>query len=190
LAYVPEGYDPQVSYGLLISLHAAGGDKEEELLARWKAVCDRHDLILVAPRAQNPNQWGPRDRDFIAKLLEDVQATYKIDRGRVVAHGYQSGGAMAYIVAFANRDLVRAVAAVDAPLVTSPPENEPIHRLAFYTTTSAKGRTPAKAIAAAVERLREMKYPVTVRDLGDEGRYLNDEELAELVRWIDSLDRI
>lgn len=190
LAYVPESYDPQMHYGLVIWLHASGGDKEEELLARWKSVCDSHDLILVAPRSQNPNQWGPRDRDFIAKLLEDVQGTYSIDRHRVAAHGYQSGGAMAYVVAFANRDLVRAVAAVDAPLVASPPENEPIHRLAFYTTTSAKGRTSAKQIEAAVKRLREMKYPVTVRDLGEEGRYLNDEELAELVRWIDSLDRI
>jgi len=93
-------------------------------------------------------------------------------------------------VAFANRDLVRAVAAVDSPLVASPPENEPVHRLAFYTTTSAKGRTPAKQVEAAVKRLREMKYPVTIRDLGEEGRYLNDDELAELVRWIDSLDRM
>jgi serine protease Do len=190
LAYVPETYDPQVGYGLLIWLHASGGDKEEELLSRWKAACEANSLILVAPRSQNPNQWGPRDRDFIGKVLEDVRATYNIDRHRVVAHGYQSGGAMAYIVAFANRDLVRAVAAVDGTLVVPPPENEPINRLAFFTTKSGKGRTPARQVDAIVSRLREMKYPVTVRDLGEEGRYLSDDELAELVRWMDTLDRM
>ena len=40
-----------------------------------------------------------------------------------------------------------------------------------------------------VDRLSEMKYPVTVKDLGEEERPLNDDERAELVRWIDTLDR-
>jgi hypothetical protein len=35
-----------------------------------------------------------------------------------------------------------------------------------------------------------MKYPVTVKDLGKESRNLNADELAELMRWIDTLDRI
>ena len=35
-----------------------------------------------------------------------------------------------------------------------------------------------------------MKIPVTVKNLGDVPRYLNAEELAELARWIDTLDRI
>ena len=34
-----------------------------------------------------------------------------------------------------------------------------------------------------------MKYPVTVKSLGPEPRYLNGDELDELVRWIDTLDR-
>ena len=38
--------------------------------------------------------------------------------------------------------------------------------------------------------MRKAKIPVTVKNLGDVPRYLNAEELAELVRWIDTLDRI
>jgi hypothetical protein len=34
-----------------------------------------------------------------------------------------------------------------------------------------------------------MLYPVTVKDLGEQPGYLNDEQLAELARWIDTLDR-
>jgi hypothetical protein len=35
-----------------------------------------------------------------------------------------------------------------------------------------------------------MNYPVTQRRFDGQGRYLDDVELDELVRWIDSLDRI
>jgi len=35
-----------------------------------------------------------------------------------------------------------------------------------------------------------MKVPVTLKDLGEQPRYLNADELAELARWIDMLDRI
>ncbi len=38
--------------------------------------------------------------------------------------------------------------------------------------------------------LREKKFPVTEKDLGKKPRDLNDDELSELVRWIDTLDRI
>jgi hypothetical protein len=35
-----------------------------------------------------------------------------------------------------------------------------------------------------------MKYPVTVREPAAADAYLSDAELAELVRWIDGLDRL
>ena len=98
---------------------------------------------------------------------------------------------MAYLVASTNQDLVRAVAVVDAPLPrqTQPPEADPVHPLAFYTTLATKSET-STAVEAGIKRLREMKYPVTVKTVGEQARYLTDAELAELVRWFDSLDRL
>ena len=37
---------------------------------------------------------------------------------------------------------------------------------------------------------RQEKIPVTVKNLGEASRELNADELAELVRWIDMLDRM
>ena len=34
------------------------------------------------------------------------------------------------------------------------------------------------------------KYAVSTKDLGEAARYLTADELAELIRWVDSLDRI
>ena len=64
-----------------------------------------------------------------------------------------------------------------------------MHRLAFYTTLATKTEQTA-AIEAGIKRLRELKYPVVVQDVGEQARYLTAEELEELARWFDSLDRI
>ncbi len=108
ILYVPTGYDPAVPHGVVIWLHEASGLKDdkqvEELLARWKPLCDLHDLILVAPKSEDPLQWNPgKEVAFVAQAVEKVRATYHVDDARIVAHGYQAGGAMAFAVAFAQR---------------------------------------------------------------------------------------
>ncbi len=85
--------------------------------------------------------------------------------------------------------MIRAVAAVEAAPLTPPPENDPAHRLAVYVASAAKSPF-AKLIELAVATMRQEKIPVVVKSLGATPRYLNAAELAELVRWIDTLDRI
>jgi len=188
-AYIPEAYQPDVSYGVVIWLHAPGGFDFKELLARWKSHCDRHDLILLAPKSADPQRWAPGEVTLVEKLLDQVRSTYTVDPARVVVHGHEGGGTLAYMIAFGHRELIRAAAVVDAPLAGRPPENDPLHRLAIYLTTAKKSRH-AEAVKQSTALLRQMKIPVTLKDLGEDPRYLNDEELAELVRWIDMLDRI
>jgi pimeloyl-ACP methyl ester carboxylesterase len=188
-AYVPEAYHPEVPYGVVIWLHAPGGLDFQKLLARWKPHCDRHDLILLAPKSADPQRWDPGEVTLVERLLEQLRSTYTVDPTRVVVHGHEGGGTLAYMIAFGHRELVRAAAVVDAPLVGRPPENDPLYRLAIYLTTAKKSRH-AEAVKQSTALLRQMKIPVTLKDLGEEPRYLNDAELSELVRWIDMLDRI
>lgn len=191
LAYVPDNYNPRLAYGVVVWLHAPGGFKQEELIERWKPLCDENDLILVAPKSGDRARWQPTEARFVRRALDDILKNYHVDSSRVLMHGHEGGAAMAYVVGFTNRDVVRAVAAVDAPLprVAQLPETDPVERLAFYTTLATKtDATPA--VEAGIKRLREMKFPVSVHDVGDQPRYLTTEELQQLVRWIDSLDRI
>jgi serine protease Do len=190
-AYVPPTYHPEVPHGVFIWLHAPGGYDRDALLERWKKHCDNTDLILLAPNSADPKKWERTEAAFVHKALEDVLANYNIDRTRIVVGGYQGGAAMAYLVGFTHRELIRGIATVDAalPARTRPPANDPIQRLAFYTTTAAKS-VLASQIEAGVKKLREMKYPVTVHSQGDQAGRLNDAERSELIRWIDTLDRI
>ncbi len=187
--YVPEGYHSDVPHGLVLWFHPAGGFQENELLARWKPLCDQYALILVAPKAANPTQWVPNELNLVEKLIEQIRSSYHVDGARIVAHGQEAGGTMAYMVGYRYRELVTAVAVVDALPVGRAPENDPLHRLAVYTAI-AKKSARSKEIQQTVKALQDMRIPVTVKDLGDEPRYLNPEELAELARWIDMLDRI
>jgi serine protease Do len=190
LVYVPEDYDPAVRHGVVVWLHDAGGLDEDALVRLWQKHCDERDLILLAPRAAEAGGWQPGETEVCRKLLDLVENTYSVDPRRIVAHGYRTGGAMAYLLAAEDRERIRGAAVVESPFPrgASPPSAEPVRRLAIYSAAASAGPL-APRIAQTVELLTAAKFPVTVLDLGDDARYLTDEELADLARWIDTLDR-
>lgn len=190
LAYVPENYNASVPSGLVVWLHAPGGYEEEDVVERWKGLCERYGLILLAPKAAKPERWMPDEAEFIRKTMDEVVKRYTIDPSRVVVHGYQGGGSMAWLIATGRREAVRGVSLVDAGLPPRGafPETDPFQRLAIHFAGVPKS-TRAAAVEAAIKRLREAKFPVTFTTL-DQARDLDAMELDELMRWVDTLDRI
>lgn len=190
-AYVPEKYHPDAPHGLLVVLHAAGSYDRDQLIGRYKPICDRHELILLLPRSADAARWTSGDVAFIKKAIDDVLTHYNVDRGRIVTTGYQSGGAIAWLTALAHQDLVRGVAAVESafPTRASVPQGEPARRYWYYSASSSKS-PQKKEIDQGLERIRERKHPLVVRETGASPRELTDEERAELGRWLDSLDRL
>lgn len=191
LVYVPEGYDPQIPHGVVTWLHNAGGYDEAELLARWKPLCDQYDLILAAPRAKEGGRWTPDELEFIGKAIDELQTRYTVDPQRIVAYGTRIGGTLGLLLAFERRDLVRAVVAVEPESVAAvrPGENDPLYPLALYFA-GHEDSPQSSSLAAAVTRLRAMKYPIIEQSLFEPRGDLDDEQLLEVVRWIDTLDRI
>jgi len=159
------------------------------LLAQWKPWCDAHDLVLVVPKAGGASGWQVEEAGYLEKLLRQVENGYTIDATRVVVFGREAGASMAYLAAFRNRAMIRAAVVIDAGSVLPPPEAEPEHRLAVYVAFAKESRQAA-FIGMSVAKLRETKIPVTLKDLGREPRDLKPDEMEELVRWVDMLDRI
>ncbi len=189
LVYVPADYDPTRSYGLLVYLHPAGGEEDAQVLERWSKLCDREGLILLAPKSIDPKRWQPEEFAYLRRAVEHVAAQYTVDRQRIVAVGREAGGSAAYLLGFQHRDLFRGVAALDGAFTARPTENDPAERLAFFVAFS-KSSAHAGISTRAVELLRGLNYPVTLHDLGDKPRELEEAELSELGRWIDSLDKL
>ena len=187
-AFVPDDYDAAVPHGLVVHLHEAGNVQDQALFDRWKSACAQRNLILLSPRAADAARWQRTEVEFIRAAIEDVTKKYNVDRSRIVVFGEGAGGGMAYLAAFANRGLISGVAVSASPLPAGlePPATHPLERLFVYSSVTAV--SAESATQASVDRLRSMKYPVTVAEAED-GK-LNDEQFTELVRWIDSVDRL
>jgi poly(3-hydroxybutyrate) depolymerase len=123
--------------------------------------------------------------------MDHILTSYEIDRTRVVVHGYEAGGTLAYWVAFSHLDIVRAVAAIDTSLPSQlrPPATDPLHRLSILATTSSTSPA-AMRINQSLKVLALLKYPLFVHDRNKNEGVFNSTEQAMLVRWIDALDRI
>ncbi len=191
--YVPKDYDPNVSYGLVVWLHPEGKGKKEDIkdfVDTWEDYCKDNHLILAAPKAESDTGWVAGEAEFVQEVAREVLANYTVDRRRVVAHGMGVGGELAFYLGFHARDLVRGVATTGAALTSQPKERVATSPLDFYVV--AGGKDPlVKAVAETKARLVEMKHPVTHREIANMGhQYLDLKTLDELVRWIDSLDRM
>jgi S1-C subfamily serine protease/predicted esterase len=191
--YVPDDYDPNISYALVVWLHPIGKSKDKDVddfTDAWDSFCKDNHIIMVGPKAENETGWIPSESDFIQEAVKAVMDTYTIDRRRVVAHGMGLGGQLAYYLGFHSRTLVRGVATSGAALTGAPKEKVPNQPLSFFLV--AGGKDPLKdAIKETKTKLIEYKYSVIHRELPKLGHeYLDVPTLEELVRWIDSLDQI
>ncbi len=191
VAYVPDNYDSRLSYGLIVWLPVPGSYSQEKLLTRWKKLCADNGLIVLVPQPRDAKRWSILEVEFVRKAIDDLRQHYSIDPARIVAHGYQVGGAVAYLVAFSQRDVVRGVAVVDAPLPgrVATATTEPSQPLAIYSV-AFKTSSARAAIEIGIKRLEKRGFGVVAETLPGASRYLNADELIKLVRWVDTLDRI
>lgn len=189
--YVPEDYDPNISYALIVWLHPKGDAMQEAILRVWRDLCKERHFILLAPKAENPTGWLTSEADAIEADIREAIANYTIDRQRIVLHGHGQGATLAYFLAFDARDLVRGVASVGGVPPAPPKANAAHQRLSFFVMAGAKD-PDIEAIRATEPQLTQKKFPVVYREVPDQGSgYLVDADfLRELVRWVDSLDRL
>lgn len=88
--YVPEGYSPSKSYGLVVALHGAGGGDYD--MASGLASASPQDMIILAPYGRGDLGWtGLAERDVLDSM-DSICASYAIDPDRVYLMGRSMGG--------------------------------------------------------------------------------------------------
>lgn len=119
--FVPENYDPNKSYPLVLFLHGGGergDDNEKQLLANDGAVIwaapenqKKQQAFVLAPQARNEYDGGftvtrnsdnivdlsrvfefSRDLETANEILQHVMDEYNIDRNRIYSTGLSQGG--------------------------------------------------------------------------------------------------
>jgi hypothetical protein len=190
--YVPDNYDPNKSYGLVVWFHDAGqGGKDGETMSRtFREVCEDHNFIVMGPKSGNADGWVPSEGEIVMRDVKNVIGQYTIDRTRVVAHGKGNGGQMAFDVGFHSRDVIRGVGVVGAVLGTNPKENVANQPLSFFIAGGDKDPL-IKDIKEGKDLLLERRFPVIWREMKESGKeYFDAATFADFVAWIDSLDRL
>ena len=188
VAYIPDTYDPRFKHSLLVVLPMPG-QTVDEVLQTWRTACDAVATILLMPQAKDVRSWLPTETAFIRKTIENLRKEYEIDGERIVVFGEHNSGAMAYLTALKHRDLVRGVAVFDSMIPRRAPAliNEPLQRLAAFLLSSKNERIN-KLMMANGKQLESNKIPVSQKQIDD--AKLDNAAREELLRWIDTLDRI
>jgi serine protease Do len=73
-AFVPPSYRADVPHGVVVYLRPPGELDKSELLSRWRAHCESHDLILLGASAAG---LEPLDADRSRVCSEDLGADYR-----------------------------------------------------------------------------------------------------------------
>ncbi len=134
---VPKSYNGSNQVPLVLILHGAGGRGDRYLeAAGWTRKADEEGFIAVAPTSApahpdrpanfrlNPNVWNTTqlknlsertkidDIAFFNTLLETMERKYRIDPQRIFVTGHSNGAGMAFRLASAIPDKIRAIAPV------------------------------------------------------------------------------
>ncbi len=189
-AYVPSSYNGEHAHGLMVWLHPNGDTMEAAVLDEWKTICDRRNIVLVGPKAAKLAGWEENEAEFVRDVVDRMVEEYSIDTSRVFLHGYEEGGTFALRVAFKYPETFRGVAVVGAPIKSAPKDNSPENPLRFYFSAGSKD-PQIGPIRQTITLLKQKKFPVVSRFVEDREReYPAREELGEIARWADMLDRI
>lgn len=190
-AFVPTSYRADRPTSLLVYLHATGAARNSDPLAAFQDLAEEHQTIVVCPQSSSERAWRATDTEFVRKVIDQITKDYSIDAARVVIAGRQSGGSIAYLTAFSNTEVIRGVIPLEVavPQRVRLPETDPVNPL-YVATSLSEGKPAAKGVAVSIERLRKLKYPVTIiPDLDRIGNW-DSTSLSPLFVWLDTLDRI
>lgn len=192
--YVPEYYTPQRHWPLIVCLHGGFGHGDEYIWT-WLRPAKSKGYLLLAPSSLGPT-WSvlnpPLDIRSILAMLDEVLATYAVDRARIYLTGLSDGGIFTYLLGLARSELFAGIAPVAGQMHT------------LVDTLLRKGRgkaAPIFVVHGALDYifpvtftrqtcnlLTRLGYNVTYKELPDWGHaytYTINEQLV--LPWFESV---
>jgi dipeptidyl aminopeptidase/acylaminoacyl peptidase len=125
--HLPEGFDQEVTYRILVSVHGGGGNGRSHFLAEgFRRFVDETGFgaIVVSPSFSNTDFQASRfpelgEGEFLKRVLEDLHGRYRLHK-KILLSGYSRGGQFSHRFALGNPGLVEAVVPCAAGTWTTP----------------------------------------------------------------------
>ena len=155
LVYLPEHYDKNKNYPLVISLHGLGGFASmQNLIFDFRPLATEFGFILAVPNGIQgaaglrfwngtdfccgTNQKPVDDVKYIRDLVDGLAQEYSIDRSRVHLFGHSNGGFLSYRIACEAPDLIASMASFAGATFKAPEKclgKDPIPVLQIHGTS-------------------------------------------------------
>lgn len=108
--YIPEGYDKNRAYPLLVYLHGSGQD--DRILEKSDFIKDGYIVIAPNGRGVSNCYYTEESQQDIREAIDDVEREFNIDKGRVVLSGFSMGGYGVFRTFIENPDRYSAIAII------------------------------------------------------------------------------
>lgn len=114
--YLPDGYDSNRSYPLVIALHGTTGDEgvffddPRYQAGAIKAAADRHQMLVVCPYGRGAREFRGMGEHDVFAVIAETERKFRIDRNRLYLTGHSMGGTGAAQIALHHPGVFAAVA--------------------------------------------------------------------------------
>ncbi|MDR4494904.1 MAG: hypothetical protein R3B74_10815 [Nitrospirales bacterium] len=192
--YVPESYEPELAYPLILCLHGAGFTGEA-YLDRWVPRLGEK-YILACPSVSMGAWWTRHGEELVLQVLRDIQARYHVDPDRIMLTGMSNGGIGAWIIGMHHADRFAGIApmasGIDDVLF---PFVENLSHTPVYVIHGAEDQVmPVELSRDLVKEMQRRGIPHYYREhqwthphAG--GHFFPKQELPELIAWFDERKR-
>jgi len=205
---LPPEYDANRRYPTIVTLHAAGGSPETQIV--WWAgtynetlqmrlgQASRAGYIVIAPEWTKPKQrryaYSAHEHAAVLSSLRDACQRFAVDTDRVFLSGHTMGGDAAWDISLAHPDLwagvipISAIAGYDGKASPNYISRywENAKQVAYYFVSGALDKSKMDANSRDFNRyLQHTGYDVTIVEYLGRGHEHFHEELGRVFKWMD-----
>jgi polyhydroxybutyrate depolymerase len=146
--HVPPGYDANTPAMVVLVFHGYLETAEQiDSISEMSQSSDRHGFLAVYPQGIS-NAWNAGrccgtaassqrpDVQFVADLLDELEASYCVDRKRIYAAGFSNGGMLSQRLACELSQRIAAIGPVAGPLaIEGCAPSRPVPVIEFHGTS-------------------------------------------------------